>query len=392
MINTDNYSVEEYEHIDELTGLHNLNGALSHLQGHGKHAAGSSSVIIYLNVMNFKSFNQRYGFVGGNEFLRGLAEEIKCLFPDELIARTAGDQFIILAKSLEENEIIDRLARLGEASARHDKGLRLHIKAGIYQATGDETDPVVMVDRAKSACDDIIKVYDRDYNFYDEALNKKNELRQYVIDNFENAYPIFKKHQVPFAVFVATDFPDKKAVLWWYVLEELILNSTEIELSDGSKYTCKTFQEKWDTFRYIREKVLLLNQSNLVIELNKLFANYELDWLAPIHALAMNWEQVKVLTQEPLCTIGGHTVTHVALNKLSVDNLDSEIMNGIDIIKSHTGYEPEYFAYPYGSEKENGEREYDYVRNSDIKLAFISYGDLVYSDSNLELVPRFMLK
>lgn len=235
---------------------------------------------------------------------------------------------------------------------------------------------------------------------YDVLTCKKDISKPFVcftmddgyIDNFENAYPIFKKHQVPFAVFVATDFPDKKAVLWWYVLEELILNSTEIELSDGSKYTCKTFQEKWDTFRYIRERVLLLNQSNLVNELNKLFANYQLDWLAPIQALSMNWEQVKALTQEPLCTIGGHTVTHVALNKLSVDNLDSEIMNGIDIIKSHTGYEPEYFAYPYGSEKENGEREYNYVKKSDIKLAFISYGNLVYSDSNLEQIPRFMLK
>lgn len=235
---------------------------------------------------------------------------------------------------------------------------------------------------------------------YDVLTCKKDISKPFVcftmddgyIDNFENAYPIFEKHQVPFAVFVATDFPDKKAVLWWYVLEELILNSTEIELSDGSKYTCKTFQEKWDTFRYIRERVLLLNQSNLVNELNKLFANYQLDWLAPIQALSMNWEQVKALTQEPLCTIGGHTVTHVALNKLSVDNLDSEIMNGIDIIKSHTGYEPEYFAYPYGSEKENGEREYNYVKKSDIKLAFISYGNLVYSDSNLEQIPRFMLK
>ena len=235
---------------------------------------------------------------------------------------------------------------------------------------------------------------------YDVLSGKKDFSKPFVcftmddgyLDNFENAYPIFKKHQVPFAIFVATDFPDKKAILWWYVIEELILNSTEVLLSDGSKYTCKTFQEKWDTFRYIREKVLLLNQSNLVNELNKLFASYKLDWLAPIQALSMNWEQVKVLTQEPLCTIGGHTVTHVALNRLSMDNLDSEIMNGIDIIKSHTGYKPEYFAYPYGSEKENGEREYNYVRNSDIKLAFISYGDLVYSDSNLEQVPRFMLK
>lgn len=212
------------------------------------------------------------------------------------------------------------------------------------------------------------------------------------LDNYENAYPIFKKHQVPFAIFVATDFPDKKAVLWWYVIEKLIMNSTEIELSDGSKYICETFQEKWDTFRYIREKVLLLNPRNLVNELNELFVNYDLDWYAPIQTLSMNWEQIKKLTQEPLCTIGGHTVSHVALNKLSMEELESEIKNGMNIIKSHTGYEPEYFAYPYGSQKENGEREYNYIRNSNIKMAFISYGGFIYPDCQLEQFPRQILK
>lgn len=212
------------------------------------------------------------------------------------------------------------------------------------------------------------------------------------LDNYENAYPIFKKYQIPFAIFVATDFPDKKAVLWWYTIEELILKSTEIQLADGSLYSCKTFQEKWDTFRYIREKVLLLNQRRIVDDLNELFADYHLDWYAPIQTLSMNWEQVKDLTQEPLCTIGGHTVSHVALNKLSLEGLDNEIMDGINIIKSHTCYKPVYFAYPYGSAKENGEREYQYIKKSDIKMAFISYGDLVYPDCQLEAIPRFMLK
>lgn len=212
------------------------------------------------------------------------------------------------------------------------------------------------------------------------------------LDNFENAYPIFKKHHIPFAIFVATDFPDKKAVLWWYVIEDLILYSSGIELSDGSKYTCKTFQEKWDTFRLIREKVLLLNPRNLVNELNELFANYNLDWYYPIQYLSMNWEQIKLLTQDSLCTIGGHTISHVALNKLSMKEMDREIMNGISLIESKTGYKPEYFAYPYGSEKENGEREYQYLRNSNIKMAFISYGGFVYPDCQLEQVSRFMLK
>ncbi len=188
MENLDTRRDSGYEYIDELTGLQNLNGALSNLQGHGRYAASDSSVIIYLNVMNFKLFNQKYGFAGGNEFLRGLSEELRLVFKDEFIARAGGDQFIILADSLKQQDIIDRLAAIREAVIKYQKGLRMRVKAGIYFATGDEEDPVIMIDRAKIACDDIIKAYDRDYNIYDDALDRKNELRQYVIDNFENAF------------------------------------------------------------------------------------------------------------------------------------------------------------------------------------------------------------
>ena len=58
----DSLMAEERYHIDELTGLHSLTGILEHLQGHGEFAACLNTVIIYINVMNFKSFNQRYGF------------------------------------------------------------------------------------------------------------------------------------------------------------------------------------------------------------------------------------------------------------------------------------------------------------------------------------------
>ena len=252
----------------------------------------------------------------------------------------------------------------------------------------------------------IVKYKDAGFSFlsldqlYDVITGKSNIDKPFVcftmddgyLDNYENAYPIFKKHNIPFAIFIATDFPNKKAILWWYVIEDLILNSKEIHLSDGSKYNCSTFQEKWNTFRYIREKVLMLDQQNIVNKLNELFVNYQLDWLAPIQSLSMDWEQIKALTQDPLCTIGGHTISHVALNILSQEELDQEITKGITIIQSHTNYKPDYFAYPYGSEKENGEREYLYIKNSDIKMALISYGNFVYPNCQLEKVPRFMLK
>ncbi|SDA54135.1 diguanylate cyclase (GGDEF) domain-containing protein [Butyrivibrio sp. INlla18] len=180
--------IVESRHLDELTGLHNLTGVLDHLQGHGDFSASEKSIIVYLNVMNFKAFNQRYGFLGGNQYLKGLAEEIQSIFKEELVARTSGDQFIIIANSLDEKKILKKLSDLRAAAVKYQKGLVMRIKAGIYKADGTEKDPVVMVDRAKIACDDIIRVYDKDDNIYSEELNKKNELRQYVIDNFEIAF------------------------------------------------------------------------------------------------------------------------------------------------------------------------------------------------------------
>lgn len=188
MVQRDRDAAVKSGKVDELTGLLNLTGILDVIHNGGQELVSEDAVIIYLNVMNFKAFNQRYGFSGGNEFLRGLAKEIKGIFPDDHAARTGGDQFIILAKSLSKQDIIDKLAALDEAAVKHEKGLHLHIKAGIYRATGKENDSVIVVDRAKIACDDIIRVYDKDYNFYSEELSKKNELKQYVIDNFENAF------------------------------------------------------------------------------------------------------------------------------------------------------------------------------------------------------------
>ncbi|WP_029231719.1 bifunctional diguanylate cyclase/phosphodiesterase [Butyrivibrio sp. VCB2006] len=178
----------QQDDFDELTGLLNLKGVLKLLNESKSSDENAYSVIIYLNVMNFKSFNQQYGFAGGNEFLKGLSGEIQRIFSNEIIARTGGDHFIILSKSKDEESIKEKLDAITEISRKYERGLKMHIKAGIYLSTGDENDPVIMIDRAKIACDDIIRVYDKYYNFYDDALKKKNELRQYVIDNFESAF------------------------------------------------------------------------------------------------------------------------------------------------------------------------------------------------------------
>lgn len=214
------------------------------------------------------------------------------------------------------------------------------------------------------------------------------------LDNYTTAYPIFKRNNVPFCIFVATDFPDRKAVLWWLTIEDLILSNEKIELSDGSAYICKTYQQKWDTFRLIREKILKLDQKNLLRSLQELFKNYNINWLAPVKEMAMSWDNIAELEKEPLCTIGGHTMTHPAFSPLSLDEIKAETEGGIERLHSVIAYDIHHFAYPYGSAKEDGEREYEFLKTFNFKTAFVSFGGIITKQSNdsRTKLPRFMLK
>ena len=212
------------------------------------------------------------------------------------------------------------------------------------------------------------------------------------LDNYTNALPIFERHQVPFTIFVATDFIDQKAVLWWDILEELVIHNNVIHYNKQS-FPCHTFQEKWDTFRIIREDILKYDQSQLIGTLQKAFPDYHIDWLKPIREKAMTWDQIKELCQHPLCTIGGHTVSHPALNQLSDDDFRQEVRVGIEKIESVTGQKINHFAYPYGSPNEIGEREYRLINEFNFKTAFIAYGGCITEENknNITHLPRVYL-
>ena len=211
-------------------------------------------------------------------------------------------------------------------------------------------------------------------------------------DNFTQALPIFEKYEVPFSVFIATDFINHNSILWWDILEDLILHNNNIHFGNKT-YNCNSFQEKWDAFRIIRETILKYDQNNLVNELQEAFSHYSIDWYAPVKEQALTWEQVKELSNHPLCTIGGHTVSHPALNKLNDTDFYREIAEGIAILKDKIGHDIYHFEYPYGSSSEIGEREYQLVKKFDFKTVFTSYGGCITTDnkSNTTHLPRVYL-
>ena len=101
--------------------------------------------------------------------------------------------------------------------------------------------------------------------------------------------------------------------------------------------------------------------------------------------------QIVELSQEPLCTIGCHTVSHPHLNLLAEEQQYSEIKQCKEWLEQMLGGPISYFAYPYGAYSIATEKN---VRHMELAMAFAAWGGGIRKNVkyNLYAVPREIVK
>ena len=104
-------------------------------------------------------------------------------------------------------------------------------------------------------------------------------------DNYTLAYPLLKRLEVPFAVYVTTGFIDNRLPMWWYAGERLGITT----------------------------------------------------------------ESLKALDAAPLCTIGAHTVSHPKLDTLSKEQQLDEINESKNALEQLLGHPIHHFSFPHGA-------------------------------------------
>ncbi|WP_159738740.1 diguanylate cyclase domain-containing protein [Vibrio atypicus] len=100
---------------DPLTGLANRSKALRTLQE--RHENGEAQFILFLDLDGFKAVNDQFGHGVGDDLLKVVAKRLKgCISGQDLVARIAGDEFLIGIRSSGQCEpiaqrIIETLAK-----------------------------------------------------------------------------------------------------------------------------------------------------------------------------------------------------------------------------------------------------------------------------------------
>jgi peptidoglycan/xylan/chitin deacetylase (PgdA/CDA1 family) len=215
-------------------------------------------------------------------------------------------------------------------------------------------------------------------------------------DNREFAYPLFKKHGVPFTVYIPTDFADGKGDLWWLVLERILRQAYEVEVPmDGETRRFQTVStaEKYaafDTIYWWLRGLPELEARAVVADLAKQ-NGFDAEGLCT--ELAMSWDEIRALAADPLVTIGAHTRRHLALGKLSVVEACEEMDLSIRRVTAELGRPCRHFCYPYGCEASAGEREFALARELGIETAVTTRKGLLYPGhaENMTALPRLSL-
>lgn len=216
-------------------------------------------------------------------------------------------------------------------------------------------------------------------------------------DNRTYAYPILKRLDVPFAIYVPTSFIERRGELWWLVLEAVIASTNEVSLQiDGvvRTFACATPEQKQQTYSdiywWLRRQP---TDEAIRMRVRDLAVRYGIDLSSTYDALCMTWAELYELSMDPLVTIGAHTVNHPILAKCAPEVVHREIVDGVYAITRQLGRRPEHFSYPVGDPTSAGPREFNIVREIGFKTAVTTRPGVLFPEHHdyLLALPRLSI-
>jgi len=211
-------------------------------------------------------------------------------------------------------------------------------------------------------------------------------------DNLEYAWPVFRKHGVPFTIYVCTGFADRTAELWWEALEQIIANTDSMlapgERSQPSQPTRSVRQKQAMFDLWHRWLTSVADEKLQRRAIRELAADHGLDLADLARRMTMDWDEIRRIAADPLCSIGAHTVTHPALARLPADDALREILESCTRISHETGRPPRTLAFPYGYAAAAGPRDAALAERAGLAASFSARLGFVPRSGSRHGLPR----
>ena len=184
-------ALEKLAKEDTLTGLLNYNfftGRSKELLEQESESSLKEYLYLFIDIYNFKSFNDQRGFEAGNKCLIDIGQKISEVFTSplyhSLYGRQADDHFVVLTKA---GNIEAKIQELHDFVSAYDYEIFMSVSVGSYHPSSADEDPRRCIDRARYASSFIKKNIDKLYLEYDQKMHEAYHKRLYILNNIDNA-------------------------------------------------------------------------------------------------------------------------------------------------------------------------------------------------------------
>ena len=215
-------------------------------------------------------------------------------------------------------------------------------------------------------------------------------------DNFEHAWPVFKKHDCPFTIFASTAIIDGTCDMWWKGLEAVIAQKPNVSAQiNGENIDLETANDaqKKAAFARLYWPVRSLEEHSQRQWVSDFCEENGIDLKQICRDEAMSWDELREINADPLCTIGAHTINHFAIKKLDAEEARFEATESRRLIAEQLGTEPTSFAYPYGDVTSSGKRDYEIIADAGFDIAVTTRKGTISEThaTSLTALPRVSL-
>jgi peptidoglycan/xylan/chitin deacetylase (PgdA/CDA1 family) len=185
-------------------------------------------------------------------------------------------------------------------------------------------------------------------------------------DFAEHAWPRLRRLGVPVTLFVATAYPDRPVLAFWWdrlwAALTLAPPGAQVETPDGQT-ALVTEADRLRAYRSLRRHLKALPDGRLQGELERLVGRFEQPaTVSPV----LGWDELRALAGEGVA-LAPHTRTHPLLDRVPRERVREEIVGSLEDLEREIGTVRPVLAYPSGGLSDS---VVDVVREVGFELAF----------------------
>jgi peptidoglycan/xylan/chitin deacetylase (PgdA/CDA1 family) len=182
----------------------------------------------------------------------------------------------------------------------------------------------------------------------------------------DNVYPLFRERNIPFTVYVGTDFLDTGKVPWWIALEAMIRGNDRLIMDlEGltDMVICQTLEEKQTAYATLLDHFAKIDSEERMSGIYSECIDHGVDIAFLSRREMLSAAELKTLAADKLVTIGSLAGGMHPLSTMDFDGARENIFQSLSKLEAEIGYRPRHLAFPGGYAANVSER--------DIKIAEI---------------------